>query len=294
MGASALHKHFYPSKGIWGRFAASILSICLITGPLYAGGFVSLDRCADQFVLALADRTDIQAVSFEAADNRSFYEEAAYGLPVVGGSLEEAISIKPDLVLLTYRGGPRAVAVLNQVGIAAYMPPYAGSLDESLGVLMDVGRLLGAETRAGELQQNYRKRYQALMDAERYSQKAVYMTPGGFTAGEGTYIDDIIKLAGFDTVAAEAGIKGWVPLPLEKMVVSPPDFVVATFFHDADIHVSSWSSSRHSVYKHLMGDLPIIHVPSRYLTCSGVFAIDAAEYIREQAIGLGITTKAAP
>lgn len=70
--------------------------------------------------------------------------------------------------------------------------------------------------------------------------------------------------------------------------MSSPDFVVATFFGDPDVHVSHWSGGRHGVYKRLMGDLPTIHVPSRYLSCSGAFAVDAAEFIRSEAVTLGL------
>ncbi len=275
-------------KYCWKRCAASVLLLCAAFSPALADGIVSMDRCADQYVLALKDRADIRAVSFEADHQRSFYQTRAVGLPTVDGTLEEVLTLKPAIAVLTYRGGPRAAEILTSLGVKAVRPPYAMTIEDNFEVLRTMGEELGAEARAEALVAAYEIRLQALKDAEKYPAKALYMTPGGFTAGLGTGIDDIIKLAGFDTVAADAGIKGWVPLPLEAMVLSPPDFIVATFFEDADIHVSHWSSSRHSVYKQLMGDLPTIHVPSRFLTCAGVYAVDAADYIREAALAFGL------
>ena len=37
-----------------------------------------------------------------------------------------------------------------------------------------------------------------------------------------------------------------------------------------------------------MGDLPVINIPSSYLSCSGAFAADAAEFIRAEADKLGL------
>lgn len=278
----------FTLKHFWKRCAASILLVCAVYPAVLAGGLVSVDRCADQYVLALMDRADIRAVSFEADHQRSFYQSRAVGLPTVDGTLEEVLTLKPDTVVLTYRGGPRAAEILTSLGVKAVRPPYAFTIEDNFGVLRTMGTELGAEARAEALVADYESRLQALKDAEKYPAKALYMTPGGFTAGLGTGIDDIIKLAGFDTVAAGAGINGWVPLPLEAMVLNPPDFIVATFFEDADIHVSHWSSSRHGVYQQLMGDLPTIHVPSRFLTCAGVYAVDAADYIRQAALAFGL------
>jgi len=262
----------------------AFIYMCAVINPVMANGFISIDRCSDQYLLAVADLEDIQGVSFEAADHRSFYASRAIGLPIVKPSVEEILVQKPSLVMLTYRGGPRVVNIMSRVGISSFTPPYAASLKENADILKKVGAVLGQPEKAAIIADQYQKRFAALEAASRSDLKAVYMTPGGFTAGMGTYVDDVIKLAGFETVANEADIKGWVQLPLEQVVLLPPDFIVASFFEDSDIHVSHWSSGRHGVYKRLMGNLPTIHVPSRFLSCSGAFSVDAAEFIRGEAI----------
>jgi len=251
-------------------------------------GFISIDFCADQYVLGLADAAEIQAVSYEAEGPQSYFKNRAAGLPTVQGSVEEILLMRPSLVLRTWRGGARAKEIMDRAGIASFQPPYALGIEGNIKSFLAVGTRMGKTAEAKAYVTQRLARLAALRALPKSGLKAVYMTPSGFTAGTGTFVDDIIKLAGFGTVAEDAGIRSWVPLPLEKMVMSPPDLVIATFFGDPDVLVSHWSSGRHGVYKALMGDLPTIHVPSQYLSCSGAFATEAADYIRAEATKLGL------
>ena len=90
--------------------AASAVGLCAaISLPALAGpdrpSLVSLDYCADQFVLALADHDQIIGLSPDADAAHSFLREKAKGLPKTSASTEEVLQQKPDLVLRTWRGG---------------------------------------------------------------------------------------------------------------------------------------------------------------------------------------------
>jgi len=274
---------------------AGLTALCLLPfGALSAAdepGLVSIDFCADQYLLALADRAEIQAVSFEAASPRSYYSARAKGLPTVTGAVEEILLMRPKMVLRTWRGGPRAQDIFERAGIASFQPPFAYSLESNFETFLAVGAKIGKTVEAQALVADQKTRLAMLKAKPKSSLKGVYMTPSGFTAGTGTFVDGIIKVAGFDTVAEDAGIRSWAPLPLEKMVLSPPDFIVASFFGDADVLVSYWSSGRHGVAERMMAGLPTLHIPSHYLSCSGAFTVDAAEYIRAEAVKLGLINR---
>ena len=277
--------------------ASFLASLCVLTNAPSAfayvategaSGFVSIDFCADQYLLGLAERSDIQAVSYEATGPQSYFADRALGIKTVKGLTEEILLMHPSLVLRTWRGGPRAKDIMDRAGVVSFKPPYALDIAANIQSFEVVGAQIGKAAAAKAYVQTRLAKLADLRTLPRSNLKAVYMTPSGFTAGTGTFVDEIIKLAGFETVAKEADIHYWAPLPLEKMVLSPPDFVIATFFGDPDVLVSHWSSSRHGIYKRLMGDLPVIHVPSRYLSCSGLFAVEAAEFIRSEAKKLGL------
>lgn len=275
-------------RRIWANGFA-LISAAVCTGAVMAeGGIVSIDFCADQFVLAVAEKPAIQAVSYEATGPQSYFADRAAEMQTVDGRLEELLMLQPDQVVRTWRGGKRMGELLEYAGIKSYQPPYAFGIEGTLETFGLVGEQLGYAQVASKYVAVQKQQLSILAGLPRSGARAVYMTPSGFTAGTGTYIDDIIKLAGFETIAEEAGISFWLPLPLEKLVLSPPDFVVAAYFHDSDVHVSNWSSGRHGVYKKLMGNLPTIHVPSHLLACSGAFAPEAAKYIRTEAGKLGL------
>ena len=249
---------------------------------------MSLDFCADQYVLAFAERRDIVAVSFEAGAENSVFAGRAKGLPITNGSLEDVLMKKPDLVVRTWRGSMAGDAIAARLDIGTFQPPYAMTQEDNLQNLVRAAQAIGGLAKAEALVARYHERWDALKAQPKSKLKAVYMTPSGYTAGVGTFVDDIITLAGFETVAADAGMHGWVPLPLEKMVMSPPDVVIGSFFDEGKVHISHWSGGRHGAYKHMIDDLPTIMVPSSYLSCSGAFFVDAAAYIRAEADKLGL------
>src|SRR5262249_17927275 len=75
--------------------------------PAYAAPvrIVSLDYCADQYVLALADRAQIAALSPGARRDDSYFRARAAGLRQVRPSLENVLALRPDLIARTW-GGP--------------------------------------------------------------------------------------------------------------------------------------------------------------------------------------------
>ncbi|WP_262689912.1 ABC transporter substrate-binding protein [Kordiimonas aestuarii] len=249
---------------------------------------MSLDFCADQYVLAFAKPENIVAVSDEAADINSFFAARAAGLPVTRGALEDVLLRKPDLVVRTWRGSMAGDAMAKRLDIHTYRPPYAMTPEDNLRNLVLVAEALGGASDARAMVDDYHTRWEALKKQPASKLKAVYMTPSGFTAGQGTFVDDIIQLAGFDTVATAADVHGWVPLPLEKMVMDPPGVVIGSFFNEGTVHISHWSGGRHGAYRNMIKELPTIMVPSRYLSCSGAFFVDAAEFIRAEAEKLGL------
>lgn len=273
----------------WQKYLLS-LGLAAMSGAAVAEGpsVMSLDFCADQYVLAFSEPEDIVAVSYEAADVNSFFANRAAGLSITSGSLEEVLLRKPELVVRTWRGSMAGDAMAARLGTDTFQPPYAMSQADNLKNLISAAKVLGGGAKADAMVADYEARWAKLKDAPKSKLRAVYMTPSGFTAGEGTFVDDIIQLAGFETVAKDAGMHGWVPLPLEKMIMDPPDVVIGSFFNEGTVHISHWSGGRHGAYTKMIDDLPTIMVPSRYLSCSGAFFVDAAEYIRAEAARLGL------
>ena len=266
----------------------SATALGFATGAAAGDRVASADFCADQYVLAYADRGDIVAVSFEAGGPNSFHAVRAAGLPIISGSAEEILSLRPDVLVRSWRGSAGTDALFFRAGTRVIQPPWAMSPDDNFTNMVLIADEFGNGAAAQATVEDYRARWAALKTAPKSPLKAAYLTPSGYTAGEGTFVDAIIRLAGFGTTADAIGLKGWGPLPLEAVVMNPPDLVIGSFFEAGIVHVSNWSGGRHGAYGRMIDDLPAIMVPSRFLSCSGAFFVDAAEHIRAEATKLGL------
>jgi len=67
-------------------------------------------------------------------------------------------------------------------------------------------------------------------------------------------------------------------------LIDPPDLFIASFFDTSLATQSGWSIARHNRLYQMLQDIPTIYLPGRYLSCNGLFLVDAAERIRSAAI----------
>lgn len=246
---------------------------------------VSLDYCADQFMLSLADRSQIMALSRDATQSHSFYADQAQGIRQFGATAEEVLHINPDLVI-RYWGGRKFLDILARADIPVVSPRYGSGADMLYKNLRLVGKALDREAQAEKLIAAHFTRHENLRQKPALALRAVYITPSGTTAGTGTFVDDILHLAGLKTVAGELGLEGWQAFPLEALVHNPPDIIIGSFFDLDNPRIANWSIARHGRIKEMMDNIPTILVPGRYLSCNGIFTLEAAEYIRDHIEGM--------
>lgn len=258
-----------------------MVAVCFMSRAFSAEKIVSLDYCADQFVLTLADRDQIMALSNEATDSHSFYADRAKGIAQFGATTEEVLYMKPDLVVRNW-GGDKFLNILEKANIPVASIRYGRGIDMLYDNLRHVGEALGQGPRAEELITDHQQRYNKLRGQPPTGLRAVYITPSGVTAGTGTFVNDILRFAGLRSVAQELGLAGWQAFPLEALVHNPPDIIVGSFFDLDALPMANWSLARHGRIKKMMEKIPTIMVPGRYLSCNGIFTLEAAEYIRKR------------
>ena len=100
-----------PYRRLTGRLRQEI-------SPLQVSGekpmrIISLDFCADNYVLKLADPDQGTAISPDAEKDFSHMRNAAAGFRTVRPVSENILILKPDLVVRSYGGGPNAAAFSN-------------------------------------------------------------------------------------------------------------------------------------------------------------------------------------
>ncbi|MEO0879842.1 MAG: ABC transporter substrate-binding protein [Pseudomonadota bacterium] len=240
---------------------------------------VSLDYCADQYVLALADRGAIAALSPHAEEDYAHLRREAAGLAKVRPRAEDVLALRPDLVVRTYGGGPKAAALYEAAGVPVLQIGYASDLAAVRTVLRDAAAGLGAQDRGAALIAEMDARLAAInarrdnKDAQRPA-SALYITPGGVTAGAGTLIDEMIAAAGYHNFSAAPG---WRALPLEQLAREKPDFLAASFFASSARDLDAWSPARHPVIRSLMEKTPTVALTSASTSCNAWYLVGAVE-----------------
>ncbi|MCR9262425.1 MAG: ABC transporter substrate-binding protein [Pseudomonadaceae bacterium] len=243
---------------------------------------VSLDYCADQYVLQFAATEDILALSPEAVREFSYLREQAQGFPTVRPIVEDVIAVKPDLVVRSYGGGFGIVEVLDQLEIPVVQIGYANTLAEVQQSVLSVSAALGTVEQGEQIVASMRKRLQEIkVSAGKVQGSALYTTPTGVTAGPGTLIHDILLAAGFDNFEDKPG---WRALPLERLVYAGPDVVAQAFYQSAYGHRDLWSAAGHPVARRQLSNASRVSLDGAWTSCGAWFLMDAVEALfREHA-----------
>lgn len=243
----------------------------------------SYTLCADQYLIALADRSQIVGVSWQATSALSLYAEEARSLPETGRSAEDIFYREADVVFLDDRGEPKMEQALTRLGVQVVRIPMGVTFDDVAANTRLVGEAIGQPDRAEALVQQLQARAEVLREtaAGRAHPVGAYYRPGGGGAGAETFVDTAMRLGGFRNLQSELGQVGWTALPMELLVGYPPDVLVLSFFDTAHDSVGN-HLGRHAVFRDLRARTPEIDVPGKYWVCTGAVLIEAAEYLARE------------
>lgn len=235
---------------------------------------VSLDYCADQYVLKMVEPERILAVSRDAHMPFSYMREAAVGLPVVRASAESVLALRPDLIVRSYGGGPNAARLFEQAGVPTVQVGWAGDLEGIKRVTREMAKALDADE-TGEAMVTDMERRLAAITPGTGSQTSLYMTPGGVTSGPGSLVNEMLNAAGLVNFVETPG---WQDLPLEKLVRQRPDHVAYASFNS---HKTPWSRARHPLARQQVETVATTRMEGAWTSCGGWFLVDAIERLAE-------------
>ena len=245
---------------------------------------VSLDYCSDQYVLKFADPDQILAVSPDAEASFSFMRDAAAGVPTVRPVAEDVLILKPDLVVRSYGGGPNISAFFERAGIPVLQVGWVSSIDgEGPGsipfLIQEMADGLGQTERGEALVAEYRDRLGRLQ-ARKPEQSALYLTPSGYTTGEGSLAHEMLLAAGLTNFQDQPG---WQPLPLERLAYEEPDLVAAARFYEPASYPNVWSALRHPIARAQLAQPDTVSIQGAWVSCGGWYMMNAVEALAEPA-----------
>jgi len=174
----------------------------------------------DDLLLALADPGQIAALSHLSQDERyaPYFREAKRFPALRNSSAEDILRFRPDLVLVTSYSPPESVLLLKRAGVKVFMVEQYERLEDIYAIMGRLGGVLGQAKRAEDLIGACRGRVDTLAKRLQGVKPLRVMAAGvyPYASGADTSFQDICDHAGAINVAAEAGLKGIVPMPGEK------------------------------------------------------------------------------
>lgn len=234
---------------------------------------VSLDFCADQFVLQLADRDQIAALSVHSESGFSHLRQSAGGLAQVRDRAEEVLALRPDLVVRAYGGGASIGGFLDRADVPLAQLAFGEDFETVRANVRAMAKALGHPERGEALVQAFDARLGAIPGGEGVLE-ALYLTPAGVTTGEGSLAAEAIRAAG---LANFQRAPGWRPLPLERLAREQPDLAAASFYDLEQDPQTVWSAARHPLARRLLRERPVVQLEGAWTACGGWFIIEAVE-----------------
>lgn len=241
----------------------------------------SLNLCTDQLLLMLVARERIATVTFLALDPvTSYMADAAAGIALNHGRLEEILPLDPDLVLAGRYTTPFTKALLVKLGYAVYDADVPGTFDGIRAQLRELAELLGEAERGAALAAEMDAKLARAAVIAGPRPLAVLYAPRGYTQGRGTLEDSVLVAAGYRNLAAELGLSGSGVLPLELLLRNAPGFLVFTAGGD-DAPSLATAVLDHPALARGFAGRTIVRVPARIWFCPGPMVADAVLFLAE-------------
>jgi iron complex transport system substrate-binding protein len=200
---------------------------------------VSIAPSNTEILFALGLGAKVVGVT-EACD----YPPDAKSKPKVGQvemNIEKIAEMSPDLVVAVASMQLPVIETLSNLGIPVLaLDPK--NLSDVLDSITLVGTATGAEEAsrlfvtglAGRIQDTQRKAVEAIAEEGRPRVFVEIWDDPLMTAGPGTFIDELIRIAGGENIAGDAGME-WPEFSVEVVVERDPDVIITVWTEPEDV-----------------------------------------------------------
>jgi len=226
-GFAQAHTKPTPSRLIVLCLLFGCISIRADTLPRVA----SINLCADQLVLLLAEPEQILSLSNLSHDSAgSYLYEQARQYPVSKGESESILALLPNLILAGQYTTRHTLKLLVELGFRVETIPIAIDFEQLYQYITYVADWLGHPEKGialvARLRQRLVQQKKRLAKQSAINPTAAYYDANGYTVGRKTLRGLALELSGWNNVPADWGIEHYGVFPLESMVVLAPDAIV--------------------------------------------------------------------
>lgn len=277
----------FAAVGVLAAAALSMASAAPAAGPVgrapgttAPGRIVSMNLCADELLLRLADPGQIAAVTYLARDPRqSTVATLARDVPVNRAQAEEIVRLDPDLVIAGRYTTRATVDMLRRVGAPIVELDVPATLSDVEDQILGLGQAVGQPARAGEMVARIRSAFDGTPRVPGpEAPTALMVAPNGFTVGSGSLVDTLITAAGLRNLGAEARFAHQRRISLEGIVRLAPDVLII----DADetSPARAYEMLHHPVIAAIPSRPEVVRISPRLWTCAGPQIVEALETLR--------------
>ena len=280
----------------WRRILSLFLCFGL-THPVVADvapkRIVSINLCADELLLLLADPEQISALTHLSHDKgASYFQTQALTYPTTKGLAEEVLPFKPDLVIAGEYGGIPTVNLLKKLGLRVETLPLANNMQQVFSNIELIAKLSGHPERGVEAVKLMQTRLAKLTAAEANAPLAAVYDPNGYTVGSESLRGQSMTLAGWRNAGELAGVRDYGSLDLETMVRLQPDVLI-----DSPYTLNTYSRAealaQHPALRGSSLNPHIISIPSNMTICDGPWIMDTIETLQRERLNL-MTSRKSP
>jgi iron complex transport system substrate-binding protein len=273
-------------------FATVMIMLFFGAEPTVAQGIrpervVSLNMCTDQLLLDLAPEGQIIGLSPFAKDAlRSWSAAKVEALPILSGTAEEIMVLKPDLVVAGRFTKRSTREFIRARGIALEEFDPVRSIAETKQQILRFGQITGATERATMRVAEIEAAHSALRAvAASRKLRILPLSRRGWVAGSQSLISDILAQAGLSNVASELGLRTGGIASLEAIVKLRPDAILIT---RAEGRAEDQGSAMllHPAIQELFPPERRIIIPERLTICGGPMLANAMQTLADQIVRL--------
>ncbi len=181
------------------------------------------------FALGLGDRVvGVDAYSDYPAETQNIEKIGDFD----GPNIEKILDLKPDLVIAGNKLQEKTIQQLEDLKVPT-VAVESSTFDNIYGSIQLVGKVTGAQDQAQELVDSMMKKVEGIKEKVKDAEKPTvyyvmsYGEMGNWTSGPGSFINDLMTLAGGDCVTKDGGAP-WMEYSLETLIEKDPDVLIVS------------------------------------------------------------------
>jgi iron complex transport system substrate-binding protein len=178
---------------------------------------ISLNMCADPYLMAFAEPEQILALSALSLDKAmSPFHQTVAQYPTTHGGIEQILALKPDVVIVSPYSSPMKQALLAQHGIAIVTLAASETFAASGAEILALGQAIGRREAAAAYWRQLQIDTQAASQTPR-ELSVLALQRRGLTAAHGHILAEIVAMAGAQLVTPSPRHDAGPPVALQSV-----------------------------------------------------------------------------